>query len=275
MSGSRDRGDERPEPSGVSDRGGPKLPPDPYADTEIDRDTSSFDPDRTVLTPVPERREGGLTPNDSIGLDRYRDISEIGRGGMGVIHRGVDPSLRREVAIKVLGDEAQTSPMNRKRFLSEARVTAQLEHPNIVPVYELTETAEGGSFAMKLVRGESLKDRIELLRDGGPEGPDPWEAYPLTRRLTDFLKVCDAVAFAHSRGVIHRDLKPGNVMIGEFGEVLVLDWGLSRLQAGAEGATRNIDVASIDRETGDVTPLETIEGKRLGTPMPVVSGDRP
>jgi serine/threonine protein kinase len=145
---------------------------------------------------------------------RYAITGELGRGGMGTVYEAHDSVLDRPVALKVLtlgeGDPAAT-----ERMLKEARVMADLEHPGIVPVHD-AGTLPGGRvyYAMKLVRGELLAR---------------WAASrPLPDRLRVFQKVCEAAAFAHARGVIHRDLKPGNVMIGSFGEVLLLDWGVSR-----------------------------------------------
>ncbi|MBI4612266.1 MAG: tetratricopeptide repeat protein [Planctomycetes bacterium] len=154
----------------------------------------------------------------------YLDLHEIQRGGMGAILEGRDPRLNRKVAIKVVRSGGERLA---RRFLEEAQVAGQLEHPNIVPIYALDALPDGSLyFAMRLVRGKNLAERLDSLVSRSPRD---WEDYPLARRLTDFLKACDAVAFAHSRGVIHRDLKPANIMQGEYGEVLVLDWGLARL----------------------------------------------
>jgi serine/threonine protein kinase len=139
---------------------------------------------------------------------RYTLISVLGRGGMGVVYLARDSVLDREVALKIVErpqDEA-----------NEARILARLEHPGIVPVHDFGELPDGRLFyAMKRVRG----DRLDRWMAAGHE---------LTERLHVFLRVCDAVAFAHAQGVVHRDLKPENVMIGEFGEVLVLDWGVAQ-----------------------------------------------
>jgi eukaryotic-like serine/threonine-protein kinase len=137
---------------------------------------------------------------------RYRLEREIARGGMGVVYEAQDLELQRQVAIKVLAT-------------NEARTIAQLEHPGIVPVHDAGTLPDGRMFyVMKLVRGRTLA------------ASDP---------LRLFLRVCEAVAFAHSRGVIHCDLKPSNVMVGEFGEVLVMDWGVAKsIGAAAIGGTR-------------------------------------
>jgi serine/threonine protein kinase len=145
---------------------------------------------------------------------RYRVVSELGRGGMGLVYEADDLVLDRRVAVKVLSGEL-ASPSDAERLRSEARTIARLEHPGIVPVHDLGELPDGRLFyAMKLVRGARL---------------DAWAAeVPLSERLRAFLRICDAIGFAHAHGVVHRDLKPSNVMVGEFGAVLVMDWGLAR-----------------------------------------------
>jgi serine/threonine-protein kinase len=148
--------------------------------------------------------------------DRLVDRGEIAQGGQGIIRKVFDRRLERNAALKQLDPSLGERPEALARFLDEARVTGQLDHPNIVPIYDLLGDGIATSFVMKLVEGETLSER---LRRGQRRDLD------LARLLEIFLKVCDAVAFAHSRGVIHRDLKPGNVMIGEFGQVYVMDWG--------------------------------------------------
>jgi serine/threonine-protein kinase len=153
---------------------------------------------------------------------RYRLREEIGRGGMGVVYEADDEALGRRVAVKVLAAEL-TSSKEANRLRGEARTVAGLEHPGIVPVHDVGELPDGRVYyAMKLVRGEPL---------------DAWAARTPSRtdRLRAFLRVCEAVGFAHANGVLHRDLKPGNVMVGEFGAVLVMDWGLAR-GPGEQGA---------------------------------------
>ncbi len=143
----------------------------------------------------------------------YEVLEPIGSGGMGTVHSGRQRSLDRPVALKIL-DTRRSTPEDRAQFLNEASAMGRLEHPNIVPIHELGEDASGRLFyAMKLVRGVPWN---RCLGDTG-----------LEENLEILLRVCDAVAFAHSHGIIHRDLKPHNVMLGEFGEVLVVDWGLA------------------------------------------------
>ncbi len=156
--------------------------------------------------------------------EKYVVDGELGRGGMGAVLRVVDRDLHRDVAMKVLlNDQGER---DRRRFIEEAQITGQLEHPNIVPVHDIGVDGNGSMFfTMKLVRGQSLADVLDLVRRGAPESA-AWRRF---RLLRIFIQVCNAVAFAHSRGVVHRDLKPGNVMLGDFGEVLVADWGLARV----------------------------------------------
>ncbi|MCK6546189.1 protein kinase [Myxococcota bacterium] len=170
------------------------------------------------VTPAEARREGIPTP------DHLRVFRELGRGAMGRVHPATDRNLLRHVAMKRLDASLARVPMYRDGFVAEAQITGQLEHPNIVPVHELAVDERGVPyFTMKLVQGETFAD---WLRD--PSRP-PGSAERLEDGLEIFLKVCDAVAYAHHRGVVHRDLKPDNVMVAEFGQVYLMDWGLARL----------------------------------------------
>jgi eukaryotic-like serine/threonine-protein kinase len=149
---------------------------------------------------------------------------EMARGGMGRIHPATDRNLLRHVALKRLDRELAREPFYRDGFIAEAQMTGQLEHPNIVPVHELAVAPSGVPyFVMKLVQGVSFH---EWLRDGTHPSGSPER---LAEGLEILLKVCDALGYAHSRGVIHRDLKPDNIMVGSFGQIYLMDWGLSRL----------------------------------------------
>lgn len=165
---------------------------------------------------------------------RYQMESEVAHGGRGNILLCIDRTLRRPVAMKVMRPKVAESEDSRARFLEEAQITGQLEHPNIVPIHELGMDASGDLyFTMKLVRGKSLGQILREMREAQERRKaSPGEAKPqptLPEMLQIFLKVCDGMAFAHSRGVIHRDLKPDNIMVGDFGEVLVMDWGLAKI----------------------------------------------
>ena len=152
--------------------------------------------------------------------DRYRALEEIGRGGMATVYLASDRALDREVAVKVPHDAIDSALESRLRL--EARVLARLEHPGIVPIHDVGRLVDGRLFyVMKLVRGRTLRAHMTHLPD-------------LSERLRVFERICEPVAFAHAHGCIHRDLKPDNVMIGEFGEVMVMDWGVARVDDAAE-----------------------------------------
>jgi len=160
---------------------------------------------------------------------RYIIEAEIARGGMGTVLRAVDCDIRREVAVKFLLDQADSK--KKLRFIEEAQITGQLEHPNIVPIHELSvDNQKRLFFSMKMVRGKSLAQVLNDLRDN-PKTAE--KEYPLSRLLNMFVSVCNALAYAHACGVVHRDLKPANIMVGGFGEVYVMDWGLAKLQKGS------------------------------------------
>lgn len=201
---------------------------------------------------------------------------EIGRGGMGTVHRATDAGLHRDIALKALTEQAANLPTAAARFEREARALAQLEHPNIVPIHRLAHDEAGRPFyTMKLVKGQTLR---AVLRGIGAGDAKAIAAYPLDRLLNIFRKVCDAIAFAHHKGVIHRDLKPENIMIGEFGEALVMDWGLAKLvheetePAPAESIGGIIDLPSGHDPSGTILSLSgssealTMDGEVVGTP---------
>jgi tetratricopeptide (TPR) repeat protein len=220
-----------------------------------------------ATTPPPHAGTEGRTPSSPLpGLDLrgYELIERLGGGGMGDVYRAGDPALGRDLAVKVMKAELQGHSLAEQRFLREARVTGSLQHPSIVPIYNLGRLADGRlHYTMRLVRGRTLAD-IFKEEAGKPER--------LPALLTIFEKVCQAVAYAHSKQVIHRDLKPANFMVGRFGEVQVMDWGLAKLLCSGEH-----DCVSDPRETEEVgtrihteageTPVElTRLGREMGTP---------
>jgi serine/threonine-protein kinase len=152
---------------------------------------------------------------------RYEDLGELARGGMSSIRTVFDRVVRRRVAMKV--HDRERDPSGLTHFIEEARITGQLDHPNIIPVHDVQYDEHGlpTRFTMKLVEGETLAEQLERL------GPAAVSSSELERLLGIFLKVCDAVSFAHSRGVVHCDLKPSNVMVGSHGQVYVTDWGVA------------------------------------------------
>jgi len=152
---------------------------------------------------------------------RVQLLGEIARGGMGVVLKGRDPDLGRDLAVKVLLEAHKENPDLVRRFVEEAQIGGQLQHPGVVPVYELGTFGEGRPyFTMKLVKGQMLS---ELLAERNSPADD------LPRFLDIFQQMCQTMAYAHARNVIHRDLKPSNVMVGSFGEVQVMDWGLAKV----------------------------------------------
>ena len=213
-------------------------------------------------------------------IDRYGEFKPAGQGGMGIVYWAIDTDLNREVAFKIIrpegGEDSQApehptdlaTPVKdtpasqafetlKQRFLQEAWITSGMAHPGIVPVYELGQTSEGVPYyTMRFIKGEStFATAIGAVKNKGIE-----ERLAL---LEPFLKVCDALGYAHSRGVIHRDLKPENVALGEFGEAVVLDWGLARMEGQDEpGGDR---LALHIQEYRDATDLKTIAGA-MGTP---------
>ena len=159
---------------------------------------------------------------------RYQLVTNFARGGLGQIWMANDGRLRREVAFKELLPSALKNRNALERFLEEAQITGQLEHPGIVPIYDIGYQKNGTPFyAMKLVRGETMEKEIAAFHQL-PKGSPAW-TLTFRRLLASFIDICNALAFAHDRGVLHRDLKPLNVMIGAFGETLVLDWGLAKV----------------------------------------------
>ena len=197
--------------------------------------------------------------------DRKYDIGGIiARGGMGAIVDAQEKLLRRKVAMKMMLNTGSQEEL--VRFIEEAQITGQLEHPNIVPVYELgVDEQEQVFYTMKFVRGITLHDVLQFI-EAGTGGA--LEKYPLSMLLTIFQKVCDAIAFAHSKGVIHRDLKPANIMLGEYGEVLVMDWGLARASGHneAEGSEPERTIVRSARQD-EGSAMMTMTGMVLGTPQ--------
>src|SRR5262249_16942272 len=164
------------------------------------------------------------------GAPRYALGDEIARGGMGVVYRGTDRTLGREVAVKVLQDRYGADSGAARRIADEARIAGQLQHPAIPPAHDLGTLPDGRPFlAMKLIKGNTLDVLLEAR-------PDP--AAERGRFVAVFEQVCQALAYAHAHRVIHRDLKPQNVMVGSFGEVQVMDWGLAKVlpRAGEKDA---------------------------------------
>jgi tetratricopeptide (TPR) repeat protein/serine/threonine protein kinase len=200
--------------------GGPEATP-PTVDEPRAPDTMR---PGTVAETLPATAQPGEPVPPELG--HYRPVAFIGRGGVGDVFRYYDPQMDRELAVKVLRQDHRGNPSLVRRFQKEARLNSRLQHPNVVPVHAMERAADGRPyFTMKLVRGRTL---AELLAERASPAQD------LPRFLAVFEQVCQALAYAHSQGVIHRDLKPHNVMVGAFAEVQVMDWGLAKVLGPAE-----------------------------------------
>jgi serine/threonine-protein kinase len=231
--------------------------------TQEDGDT---DANRTATYSVGSATSDGL---------RFRVLRPHARGGLGAVFVALDTELHREVALKQILDSHADDAVSRQRFILEAEVTGGLEHPGIVPVYGLGTYEDGRPYyAMRFIRGDSLKEAIDRFhadkaRKSG-SGSRSLELRKLLRRSTD---VCNAIEYAHSRSVLHRDIKPGNVIVGRHGETLVVDWGLAKVLGKDEGG-RMKDEKDPDAEIPASSfilrpsslPSETLAGSALGTP---------
>ena len=201
------------------------------------------------------------TKTSPLRIERFEDLGLLGLGATGEVRRVRDPELGRVIALKVLRPEAAKKARAVLRFLEESRTTAQLQHPGIPPVFETGTTSDGRFwFTMPEVRGKTLRHVMAELHEASRNGqwatsPSGWS---LRRVVAAFQRVCEAVAYAHSRGFVHCDIKPSNVMVGDHGEVLLVDWGLARNTAHTPAAA-------------DTSPSPTAEssggGPVAGTPM--------
>lgn len=219
-----------------------------------------------TLTPIVDEVTETTVEKPSVGIDRYEKRSLLGRGGMGAVHEAYDTVLQRPVATKSLHDTVSVTSPLWKRFYREAQITAQLGHPSIVPVYSIEFTDEQQPLMiMKRIQGVTLEDYIEECKEC-EQRPLPL-LYRLEQRLEILIKVCDAMHYAHVKGVIHRDLKPENVMVGAFEDVYVMDWGVATplkssmtLDPYEEEVLKD---ASLDvQDLG----INTIHGQVIGTP---------
>jgi serine/threonine protein kinase len=184
-------------------------------------------------------------------MGRFRLVRPLARGGLGEVIVAVDTELGREVALKRILRDYVNHPDARARFVREAEITAALEHPGVVPVYGFGASVGGQPFyAMRFITGRPMREAVSELHRKGP--PD-FEGPAFRQLLQRLVSVCQTMAYGHSRGVIHRDLKPANVMLGEFGETLVVDWGLAKAAGKA------------DPDTAFLTQV-TQEGVPLGSP---------
>jgi serine/threonine protein kinase len=196
---------------------------------------------------------------------RFRILRPHAKGGLGEVFVARDEELHREVALKQIQETHADNPQSRSRFVLEAEITGGLEHPGIVPVYGLGTYDDGRPFyAMRFIKGDSLKDAIERYHGTDGNGLEPGERSLEFRKLLGrFVDVCNAIAYAHSRGVLHRDLKPGNIMLGPYGETLVVDWGLAKPVGRPE---KELGAEATLRPPSASGSAQTQAGAALGTP---------
>ena len=220
--------------------------------------------------PAPPRasRDRPTTPPTSERTERYEARRLLGQGGVGRVTLAFDRELQREVAMKTLLSKrgSRHHAELHRRFIEEARATGQLEHPNIVPIHDMGVDDEGNAwFTMKRIQGVSLAEVLRAIREDQPIGDAPQSArqvFPPRRLIEVLVDICQGVAFAHSHRVLHRDLKPDNVMLGAFGEVLVADWGLAKHLDTPEEAGAPVDLPPAPNGRGD----HTLMGQIRGTP---------
>lgn len=214
--------------------------------------------------PGGDRQAGGTGASQA--ASRYRIVRSHARGGLGEVFVAVDEELGREVALKEIQGRHADDLESRARFLLEAEVTGQLEHPGIVPVYGLACYPDGRPFyAMRFIKGQSLKDAIRRFHEDASLRADPGKwSLELRKLLERFRDVCNAIAYAHSKGVLHRDLKPDNVMLGEYGETLVVDWGLARVMGRKDRAPVGGEALRLSAEAQGSGCTQV--GSVLGTP---------
>ncbi len=207
-------------------------------------------------------------PSQSSDSIRYQKLRNHVQGGLGVIFIARDLELNREVALKEIKPAYAKDGTSRNRFVVEAEVTGGLEHPGVVPVYGLGRYEDGRPYyAMRFIKGESLKEAIDRVHksDEGIDLDPGQRLLALQKLLRRFLDVCNAIEYAHSRGVLHRDLKPKNIMVGQYGETLVVDWGLAKAVGKFEEEEDSPEATL--RPTYSSGSTDTIPGSVLGTPQ--------
>jgi serine/threonine-protein kinase len=196
------------------------------------------------------------------GLAKYSNFRDMARGGSAVLRTCFDRITGRTIVIKTLLPEFRQDEKENRRLLREARVTAQLQHPNTVPVYEIgRDAAEGLYFTMKRVSGENLFEILKRIARGDPATT---AGFPLRRRLDIVAGAAQALMYAHARGVIHRDVKPENIWVGNFGEVILLDWGVAKVWGQPDDAPQH---PSLARQSSESIQALTMAGDRPGTPL--------
>jgi eukaryotic-like serine/threonine-protein kinase len=240
-------------------------PPEPVTTPVMSGTTHLLNPDEKTASPREERTDPACASAAADG-SRFSVRRPHAQGGLGTVLVAFDCELDREVALKQIHEHRADDPSSRARFLFEAKITGSLEHPGIVPVYSLGTYVDGRPYyAMRLIKGTNLKEAVaEFHRGQGPVRDAGKRSVELRKLLRRFLDVCNAIEYAHGRGVLHRDLKPSNIMVGEYGETLVVDWGLAKSMDRADASEPSSNAGRT--RTPESGPNETLPGSKIGTP---------
>jgi len=272
-------------PARESQEGQPKPSTQAHAFEHARRETNNQMGQPTPVGNLDQAAGANSSPIHSDSELRFRILRRIAEGGIGTVYAAFDTDLQREVALKELKRSLVNKTGLVNRFLLEATITSHLEHPNIVPIYAVGQRHDGRHFyAMRLIQGHSMQVAIDALHrnsKSADKGEIEFRSNPAARDLLmRFIAVCRAIGFAHSRGVIHRDIKPGNIMLGDFGETLIVDWGLARKVAAPQSNPEDSALESTKRNAAesdlpawrfvgsaeDYKAQQTLEGTVVGTP---------
>lgn len=203
-----------------------------------------------------------IPENILFSIDSYHILETIGKGGMGEVFLAYDTNCGRKIALKQVRPDLVNNVHIHNRFLKEARITSQLTHPAIIPIYTIHKDEESLYYTMPYVEGQTLRQILSYARQREKQGLKPDHATSITGLVRLLLNVCQAVAYSHSKGVIHRDLKPNNIMVGKFGEVLILDWGLAKI---ISQPAENDEIEGEENASQTQSPDMTHVGKVVGT----------
>ena len=237
------------------------------ATSTITFETGHFFEDDDIEASSPSK-ETSTTSDIKLMAGRYQDLGLLGQGGMGEVRRVRDTLLHRTLAMKIMHNRMMSKPRYVSRFVEEAQIEAQLQHPNIVPVHDIGTLEDGRQyFTMKQIRGTEFSEKIKEIH--AASSMDRWRNSEDGTSFRDLIRihqtVCETVAYAHAQGVIHRDLKPDNIMLGGFGEVLVVDWGLAKL-LGREDAEWSPEDEILESDRSKMEAHKTQMGSVAGTP---------